>query len=264
LNTNTVRQHYVSQTYLRHWCHEDGFLRASGKLEGKELTIKPNNILFEKHYYEGPSPTPPNELERMFGRFESAYASSSKILTMIERNAIKLGQPVASTLADALENLPHHATALKEFAATTYFRTPAALTAMKEQLAADDRPLALEALEAMGSAYELCKQGFESSLLERFHNLHMLVGYGDGNRLITGDWPCYPLAFSEPLSNFGYDIGRNEAAAAGIAITPNIYILFLSNSHIQKPRVIGQVMSVDLVDQANELVSELATRWVVR
>lgn len=264
MNKLTIRQHYVSQFYLESWCNEKDQLDVYDKSTGRAFPPSPLNVLNERYYYEDPQSSPTNELEKKFGVYEGAFGTTLKFLKVVIDGAIQNRQPVAATLANMLENLPRHAVALKEFAATSYFRTPEALTAIREQLAADGGPLATKALEALSSAYALSKDGFESTLLQRFRELSMVVGYTDGDRLHTGDWPCYPLAGGEHHANFGYDIGNHGAAFAGMAVTPSLYILFIPNLQKREPFALGRMMSADLVRQANEMVSEVAMRWVVR
>ncbi|WP_341991298.1 DUF4238 domain-containing protein [Azorhizobium sp. AG788] len=260
----TIRQHYVPQVYLESWCNEKKQLDVHDKIAGKSLNPSPLNVLNERYYYEEPQSSPTNELERQFGAYEGAFGATLKFLNFVIDGAIQNGQPIAATLENMLENLPRHAVALKEFAGVAYFRTPGALRAMREQLAADGAPLAAKALDALNSPYALGKDAFESTLLERFRELSMIIGYTGGERLYTGDWPCYPLAGGEHHANFGYDIGNHVAAFAGMAVTPRLYILFLPNLQKRAPFVLGRMMPTDLVRQTNEMVSEVAMRWVVR
>lgn len=259
-----MRQHYVSQFYLESWCDEKSQLNVHDKGSGATFSPSPLNVLNERYYYEDPQSSPTNELEQKFGVYEGAFGTTLKFLKVVIDGAIQNAQPIAATLADMLENLPRHAVALKEFAAASYFRTPAALSTMREQLAADGGPLATKAFEALTSPYALSKDGFDSTLIQRFHELSMIVGYTDGDRLFTGDWPCYPLAGGDHHANFGYDIGNHGAAFVGMAVTPRVYVLFLPNLRKKVPFVLGRMMSPDLVRQANEMVSEVAMRWVVR
>lgn len=260
----TIRQHYVSQVYMGSWCDKNGQLDALDKNTGRVITPPTGGLLHERYYYEKNKSDPDNELENKFGIYEGKFGPSLKFVNFVIDNAINLQQPVGETLANMLEALPHHAIAIKEFAATAYFRTPGALKEMRKQLASDSNPLAGKILKALASPYVLTCDGFDATLLERFHGLNMFLGYAAENRLHTNDWPCYPLAGGESHANFGYDIGNHEAAFAGFALTPRVYILFLSNAQKQKPIIIGKNISGDLVRQANNIALTVASRWVLR
>ncbi|VBF49804.1 DUF4238 domain-containing protein [Burkholderia pseudomallei] len=260
----TVRQHYVPRVYLRAWSNAKGYLTVYDKHEDKQFPATPENVFLERNYYEDPKLEPSNELEKKFEAYESAFRPTRDFLTFVERNAIEIGQPVAETLASALMSLPKRAISLKEFAGTAYFRTPGALKAMRDQLTEDHNSDAARALEKLTSPYVLGTQAFESTLLERFRQLHMAVFHSPEQRLHTGDWPCFPVAGGTGHANFGYDIGRHGAAMAVMALTPTIALAFLPNLKDRDPIVIPGTMSADLARQTNERVSEAAARWVVR
>ncbi|MGY2990290.1 hypothetical protein [Bradyrhizobium sp. USDA 4508] len=238
-------------------------LKGSFRLVFKLVISIATNILLENYYYEDPVHPPTNELEKRFVPYETAFGQTRSFLKFVEQAAIDQRQPVAQALASAVAKLPRHAVALKEFAGTTYFRTPGALKAMKEQLGADTSRQSQQAL-AVSSPFDLSSDGFESTLMERFRQLHMFLCHTKASCLDTGDWPCYPVAGGESHGNFGYDIGRHGAAFAAMAVTPTIFILFAPNLDGKNPKVIPGEMSADLVRQANDLVGAIAERWVVR
>ena len=104
---------------------------------------------------------------------------------------------------------------------------------------------------------------FESTLLNRFNNLHITLLHSK-ERLNTGDWPCFPISGGTDHANFAYDIGRHEAATAGMALTPSIAVIFLPNLDQRKPVVIPRDMPKSLSNQMNEIVYESAERWVIK
>lgn len=260
----TARQHYASQVYLRAWGDEQEMLTAYDKKEGKQFPVSAKKICAEKYYYEDPFLPPNNELELKFGAYESAFGPTRDFLALVRNNAIELGQPVAEVLADALTHLPERALALKEFAGTAYFRTPGALQALREQLSADDHSDAAEALRALNSPYALSAQAFDSTLLQRFRTMHMVLAHSGEHRLDTGDWPCFPLAGGTGHSNFVYDIGRHDAAVALMVVSPNLAVMFLPRIRDEDPVVIPMEMPVELARQTNEMVHKFTHRFIIR
>lgn len=259
----TVRQHYVPRVYLRAWSDANGKLKILDKTTGKEFSPAVENVCLEKNYYENPKAPPSNELERRFGQYESAFGAARDFLSSVESSAIKLGQPIAEALASALAALPNRTNTLKAFAGTAYFRTPGALTAMREQLEADRNPAATKALEMIESPHSLSMLAFESTLLDRFRRLHISVLHSN-ERLDTSDWPCFPVAGGTGHANFAYDIGRHGAAVAIMTITPSIAIVFLPNLKGREPIVIPGEMPKSLSRQMNKLIYDSADRWIVR
>lgn len=261
--TITKRQHYVPRVYLRSWGDENGNIKVLDKIKGKAIYPNVENICLEKYYYEHPELKPTNELEKKFGEFESVFGKTRDFLSFVENSAIKLKQPIAQTLADSLIASPKHVSALKNFAGTTYFRTPAAISAMKKALSSDNNPIAKKALEQIDSPYTLNTMAFESTLLERFKNLHIALMYSE-HRLNTSDWPCFPVIGGSGHANFGYDIGRHEAASALMTVTPKIVVMFLPNLDNIKPFIRFNNMPKKLADEHNQLVHEMAERWVIK
>ncbi|SFL34362.1 DUF4238 domain-containing protein [Pseudomonas sp. NFACC46-3] len=260
----TIRQHYVPRVYLRAWTDSNGNLTVDGKAGGKRIHPKPEQICLEKYYYEDPAVPPTNELERKFCEYEGAFGRARDFLTFVEDNALKIGQPVAQTLASALMSLPDYLKALKEFAGTAYFRTPAALDQIRRELAEDNSAAAAKALESLTSPYFFGQQAFDSTLLDRFQNLHVALVHSPHCRLDTGDWPCFPLAGGTDHAGFAYDIGRHGAAVAVMTITPTLAAMFLPNISDKPAIIIPGEMPSTLAEQMNEMVFKFAERWVIR
>jgi hypothetical protein len=260
----TVRQHYLPQTYLRSWADTSGKLKVHNKLNGKNFCPAPESVFVESNFYEDPTQPPTNELEKKFGLFETAFGPACKFLQLLEQNALLDRQPVSDVLASALNSLPERLSTIRSFAATAYFRTPTALANMKEQLAADKSAGATQALQELDSPYELSVSAFESSLLPRFNKLGLVIMHSPYQRLDTGDCFCFPVIGGENHANFGYDIGRHEAAFAALPLTPSIALIFLPNPQNTCPLVIGREMPRELALKLNHLVHEKSSRLIVR
>lgn len=261
--TLTKKQHYVSQVYLKAWANYDGKLRVIDKISGAEFYSSTENICHQRYYYEESMASPNNELEKEFGKYETPYGLARNFLNFVCKNAVKSRGDVAQTLVDALACVPKHLSALKEFAAICHVRTPAALAAMRSQLNSSSAPLALEASAVLESPYVMNKLAFESTLMDRFMNLHMCLFYSK-HALDTCDWPCIPLAGGENHANFSYDIGRHPAAFALMIISPNIGIFFLPNIDKEPPLIIPNSMNAAMADQTKQVIYSAAHKFIIK
>lgn len=259
----TKRQHYVPRVYLRAWVNDTGTVNVLDKETGNEIFPTVENICLEKYYYEDPQSPPTNELEDKFGEYEGGFGKTRDFLSVIESSAKKLGQPIAETLVSALVAMPKHVIALKNFAGTAYFRTPAAMAAIRQNLESDSSPEAKIALEQINSPYALNTMAFESTLLERFMNLDIALMYSS-QRLHTSDWACFPVFGGNDHKNFVYDIGRHKAATAVMPLTPSLAVMFLPNIENRKSVVISKNMPTSLANEMNQVVYTSAGRWVIK
>lgn len=259
----TVRQHYVPRVYLRAWACPNGMVNVTDKKTGKSFTPAVENICLEKNFYEDPKLPPTNEIENMFTEYEGSFGKARNFLSFISENAINDGKSVSTEISSALNALPHHLKAIKQFAGISYFRTPKAFKEIKEQLKSDKNPKANEALSLLESPYVLNLKAFESTILERFLNLHIAVLYSK-EKFIASDSPCVPLAGGKEHSNFAYDIGRHEAAFAVMPITPNIAALFLPNLSSREPIIIPKDTPKEFATQLNDILVEYSDRWIIK
>lgn len=257
------RQHYVPRVYLNAWADKKGLVNVVDKRTKNTFTSSVEKICLENNYYESPGLPPTNELEKKFGRFEYDFGKARDFLSFVASNAKSSGHPVSETLADALTESPHHQATLKNFAGTSYVRTPGALASLRKELAADKSPTAQMALEQLDSPYQMNALAFESTLLERFSKLHIALMYSE-TRLATSDWPCFPVFGGLDHKNFTYDIGRHEEAAALMTLTPNIVLMFLPNIANQPTTVLPGRMPKSLAEQTNKIIYESAERWFIQ
>lgn len=229
----TARQHYVPRTYLSAWTNQRGQLNVRDCSNGKRFTTSPENVLLETHYYEADSSNPDNELENLFGPYEGAYGTQAKGLNRIaelitddEEKIEKLSMQISSTgVRDAVRN----------FAAVSYFRTPAALKEMRDQLSADSHALAERAAQSVSSAYKMSSLGFDSTFEDRFSKLtptYVLFS----ERIITGDRACVPLNSSQSIKvgNSFWAIFNDPDMMAAMPLGPRLLVLYAHPDRVGK------------------------------
>jgi hypothetical protein len=228
---------------------------------GRAFTTNPENILLEIHYYEADSSNPDNELEKMFGPYEGAYGNQAKELNRIaelmvdeEAKLEKLSTQVRSTgVRDAVRN----------FAAVSYFRTPAALKEMQDQLLADSHVLAPRAAQSVSTAYEMSSMGFSSTFEDRFSRLTPTYVVFS-KRLITGDRACVPFDHSQDIKmgNSFWAIYNDPEMTAVMPLGPRLLVLY---GHPERFGTDDRVIigSDALAGSVNELVGLKSLRFII-
>ena len=257
------RQHYVPQTYLRAWANQNEQIKVRDLKEKKSFPSAVENVLLENYYYENPDQAPTNELEAKFCQYEADFSNTRNFLLGVVSNAVSNAQDPAQCLESMFSAMPKHAKTIRAFAATSYFRTPGALSAMQTQLANDkDSEHAIATLDTLNSPYSLNTMAFNSSLLERFENLHLIVLIAEGS-LNTCDRPCFPIIGGIGHSNFGFDIGRHPDAIAAMPIAPHLFATFLPNLKNHEAVNLARPMSDVMLQKTNEVILAKTHRWLI-
>lgn len=246
----TKKQHFVPQIYLQGWA-KDRWDKANGsaktvrahfKERDKSEDRNPQSILVEKWFYEEDSQTPNNEVERIFGKYETGWSRCMGFLDSVLASAEKiykedvaykqagesLNQFLARTLISACSTLPAHAEAIKVFAGISYFRTPAALERKISELQND--PLVKANMSSVNAnAWWLAKSALASTLLDRFKSLHIKFLIASEGSFVTSDRPCFDVNLAderfEPL--LGYDIARSESVVACFPLSSRLVALLV-------------------------------------
>jgi len=260
----THNQHYVPRTYLKPWENAQGKLEIYDKKGMTTAHKGPKRILKDTDYYEKPGEPVDNALEIKFGTFENAYGPVREAVLFVVKNAVECGGNVSEELASYLSTVPQKANIIKEFAAVSFFRTPAALAAMRTQLNADTTdPLSAMALSALDSPFMMSTQAFDSTLLDRFRNLSIIVMYSHTELLNTCDRPCFPVSGGTGHANFGHDIGRHPLMFAFMPISPRLLVAFIPTLNGRQPFVHGCDVTPEFALQSRDIVERFAERYVV-
>ncbi|HCG9257648.1 TPA: DUF4238 domain-containing protein [Vibrio parahaemolyticus] len=279
----TKRQHFVARTYLKGWSegrweldNKDTKVFAHNLSKNNSFPVNPEKILLEKWFYEEDSSSPNNEIENKFCDYEGNYAKTMSFLDFVINNALTIAresnvdedQYLMRTIVSMNNTLEKHSRNIKQFAAISYFRTPAALKQKICELVHDKS--AKETIEKELTAYDLSKFAFDSDLIERFSNLNMKFLISKNKSFITSDRPCFDLdSDAKLLPLLGYDIGRNNKTFAVMPLSTNLAILLLppkievkASTFSTKPH--DALILKDLgVDYFNEIILSKADQWVI-
>ncbi|WP_081280518.1 MULTISPECIES: DUF4238 domain-containing protein [Xanthomonas] len=166
---STVRQHYVPRTYLKAWADARGQVRVEDRVSERDFSSSPENVCVERFYYEADATRPDNAIEKMFQPYESNYDPHAATLNAIAASGSNIAQ-VTADLATAGADASLD-TAIKGLAAVAYFRTPAALEALQNELKHDQSDAAQAAALASQTPHDMAKLAFDSTLLKRFQGL---------------------------------------------------------------------------------------------
>lgn len=257
---DTVRQHYVPRTYLKAWVTANGRVSVKDRVSGKDFSSSPDNVCVERFYYEADPAQPDNMIEHMFQPFETQYAPHAAHLNAIVASGSDAAQ-VTAALAAAATDVSLDA-AIKGLAAVAYFRTPAALEALQNELKRDKSDAAQSAARETQTPHDMAQSAFDSTLLERFQGL-VPTYLHTTSRLITCDRVCLPLQGASLPSggSFGWAIGRDPEMHALMPIGPNLVVVLSMLVSGVKPG--ARAMPQPMYDQSSQLVLDNALRFLI-
>ncbi|MBB2757467.1 hypothetical protein XarzCFBP7410_04310 [Xanthomonas arboricola pv. zantedeschiae] len=256
---STVRQHYVPRTYLKAWADARGQVRVEDRVLDRDFSSSPENVCVERFYYEADATRPDNAIEKMFQPYESNYDPHAATLNAIAASGSNTAQVLADLAAAGADASLD--TAIKGLAAVAYFRTPAALEALQNELKHDQSDAAQAAALVSQTPHDMAKLAFDSTLLKRFQGL-VPTYFLSKTRLFTCDRACFPLQSAQLSSgNFGWAIGNDPGTHALMQIGPHLLVMLSMESAVHRLKAIQ--LPPNLYDLTLQIVRANARRFLI-
>lgn len=254
----TVRQHYVPRTYLKAWADANDHVRVEDQVSSKQFSTSPENVCVERFYYEADAANPDNEIENLFQPYEASYTSHATTLNAIASSGSSDAQIIANLTAAAAD--VRLDIAIKNLAAVAYFRTPAALEAMQNELKRDQSDAAQAAAHMTQMPHGMARSALDSTLLKRFQGL-VPTYLHTKCRHVTGDRVCFPMQSSPSSGNFGWAIGNDSAMHALMPIGPNLLVMLSMDSIVPQTRAVH--LPDEMYEQTSKIVREGTRRFLI-
>lgn len=286
MSDSTRRQHFVPRVYQKGWApgrwqtqgyDSDCVIWAHDLKNRKAFPTGPNGILAANWFYEKDPDDPDNELEKWFQNYEGDYSKSISFLDFVFSTAIKIAQErnvslpehLGRTVQSCLSALPKHLEVLKTFAAVSYARTPAVMELKRRELLRS--PESAHLSEALSKPHTFVSMARDSSLMDRFQDLHAQLWVSPEDAFVTSDRPCFDIDASDsdfgPL--IGYDIGRSASVLALFPLSPNLVLMLAPQNLEVRGQQVGQMpLSTRVVADhgtraLNDVIINMADRWVI-
>lgn len=273
--SETIRQHFVPQFYLKQFEDNSGFLHVYDKLNKHIFKCRSKDICQEKNLYETPwenaseklgKKVLSNDFEHFFSRKEGKFSQViSKILSVCSsaqnKNALICKSEEKKLLAEFIVNL--------------YVRNPWTMAMLQlNEIPKDlDSNQEIQIMRQMFSrlgfgslnsmiiaaqkkAYitDEFGRGFCGELTQRLCNVDLSFFYSDDSAFVTSS---FPTGFGEDSSAVGF-----EKISNFLSLSPNVAVMFGNFNYIHKFKNRMTRLSKDIVMEFNQIFFSRSTEQV--